>query len=311
MDVEVAQCLLRRVSSALIRFGTPPTEPAPKLTSWEEFLRQPTAAERAAADARERQTPAPDVRTTPRPRRAGGSRRRRRAQGPTPPPRAKPRAPQSPRAAKPDDPSNATSLARTYDITVAGNSSERIKHASAPRHVTDSAIERPERPTPRHPSVTPSGPEETVNDELTTIRQLLEQLVQSQLRVESRLEALERDASAPAAQEDQSEAIEDGEAEPLAYPPSERERAVGTDGDSTEAKGERLREQVHQLQASLLAASRLLSILSARVDGLERRGQRTARRPRRCRSRPLSGTSVTHPSEERDPTRAQARGPAP
>lgn len=311
MDVEVAQCLLRKVSSALIRFGTPPTEPAPKLTSWEEFLRQPTAAERAAAEARERQTPTPGVRTPPRPRRAGGSRRRRRARGPMSPPRAEPRAPQSPRAAKPDEPSNAPSLARTYDITAAGNSSKRIKHASAPRHVTDSAVERPERPTPRHPSVSRSGPEEAVNDELTTIRELLEQLVQSQLRVESRLEALERDASAPASKDEPSEATDDGEAEPLACPPSERERAVDTDGDSTEAKGEHLREQVHQLQASLLAASRLLSILSARVDGLERRGQRTARRPRRCRSRPLSGTSVTHPIEERGPTRAEVRGPAP
>ena len=54
VDVEVAQKLLRKVSAALIRYGRPP-QPAPRHMSWDEFLRQPTAAERAATAAQARQ----------------------------------------------------------------------------------------------------------------------------------------------------------------------------------------------------------------------------------------------------------------
>ncbi len=311
MDVEVAQHLLGKVSSALIRFGTPPAEPAPKLTSWEEFLRQPTAAERAAADACVCQGAEPIGRPAPESHQPRESRRRRRTRTQTSPPKTEPRATRPSRATKPNETSNASSLTRTYDITAADNSAERIKHASAPRHISD-AVRCPAQPSPSPSPPTASASAATVQKEITTVRRLLEQLVQSQLRVESRLDALQRNARLPATEEVPREVEDDGKSEPPVAPPDERERVTELDESSPDATAESLREYVVRLQASLLAVSRQLSVLSDRVSQIERQQARsTARRSSFHRSRHLHAPIGPSPIEQRALPREETGGPAP
>ena len=329
MDVELANHLLRKVSSALLRYGTPPPDPAPKLTSWEEFLRQPTAAERAAADAHERERPTPPDSEAPDPARSCGSRRRRRRtrHAPAAPPKSEPPTERPRRATKADGKPSVPSLAQTYDVTAAGSSTERIGFASAPRRADGIVVERAVRSEPspdkkvepQSSSDSPAQPAAAVtSDELTAIRQLLEQLVRSQLRVESRLEAIERSNASrpPVTENEQRETAARVSPEPASdesnRPPEENvgDATEGKTEDTRGAKGEDLRALVNQLQASLLAVSRQLTNLNDRINGIEQRMRRPERRPsRRHRPRTTRPRSSCPPriNEERGPPDASAR----
>ena len=152
MDDEAAHHLLRKVSSAGVRHGT--AEPAPKSMSWEEFLRQPTAAERASADARAQRGSPPSA-SDANPTSLRDSRRRRRRAHTVSSTNERPRV---------------HNLALTYDVT---------------------APDEPRSDSPRSPEVATAE----ASEELALIRDLLEQLVRSQQRIESRLEAVERNTS--------------------------------------------------------------------------------------------------------------------
>ncbi len=239
--------MMQKVAAALLRFAGPEEEPAPPLTSWDEFLKPPTAEERAAAEAADREAAAgerarraaaraaapgpraaPRPRTAPRPRPAPapqtarqGSRRRRRRHAQATPRSARRTASESTEPeAKPD---NRGFLSRTYDVTASASSGMKIINTSAPvadeeaaRSIRRSRHEEPpalKPDTPRsttrssHPSqdgaVKPTPPSASIGGstaagELVAIRELLENLVASQLRIEARL-AASAETSVPAA----------------------------------------------------------------------------------------------------------------
>ena len=229
-----------------------------------------------------------------------------------------------------DQKPSVPSLAQTYNVTAAGSSTEHIEFASAPRRADGIVVEQTARhepspnkriePQPSGDSPAKAAVAATAScDELTAIRQLLEQLVRSQLRVESRLEALERSNASrpPVVEDEQREIVALVRPEPTSNestpPPKENVgEAVESEGEDTrEAKDDGdLRELVKQLQASLLAVSRQLSNLNDRINGIEQRTRRPERRPsRRHRPRPPLPRTSCPPriNEERGPPDASAQ----
>ena len=199
VDVEVAQKLLRRVSAALMRYGRPP-QPAPRHMSWDEFLRQPTAAERAvaAAQARQRVERRGKADSQDMTFRTQSRRRRRPTQhAPTRPPGSKPRT-DSPRAESATMSSSGDlNLARKFDHVAAEQVCEHLDTASTPRHVGGASARcASASPSPLPPEQQAES-QPSARDEIAKIRRLLEQLAESQRRIESRLDAIERQERRP------------------------------------------------------------------------------------------------------------------